>query len=330
MSETHLSIPFVLPSLNMYTFSEWDTVSIRGTDRMSFLSGLVSNEVKKLALGSGNLSFFLTAKGRIVHELLVASVEDALVLLTPPRQGQAVYEALDYYHFTEDIEMKASSNEWSTTLMYGTQLESWFSQTFGQELPENNQGCNLQEALGTAQPAWAIRLPLLGDVPSVLLWLDAASTEHVQNLLQDKGIEQIDDTTWAQRRNVLGWYSSQHILKDRLVHEVGREHTHVSYTKGCFVGQEVVARTEHRGRATQGLFVVRRIDGESSSMGEEIIDEKGKTVGTVLQEIPIDTEQKGLCCLLKLKAVEEKSELFVYASETDKVPLQRVEFVASN
>ncbi|MFQ6672863.1 MAG: aminomethyltransferase family protein, partial [Candidatus Tectimicrobiota bacterium] len=75
-----------------------------GSDRVEFLQGLTTNHIKAMKPGEGTYNTVLTAKGRIVGELIVYALADHLLLDIPPACGPAVQEALEYYHFTEEVE----------------------------------------------------------------------------------------------------------------------------------------------------------------------------------------------------------------------------------
>lgn len=318
MSQAPNEIHFQTPKQAAVCLGDWDVISLKGPDRKSFLSGLVSNETKGLGEGMGNRSLLLTAKGRIIQELLVFSLPEQLLLLTESGQGNELQEKLDYYHIMEDLTITVETNliPW---LLYGKQLPEWFKGWSQQAFPEEDKGLSL-DVESSSHKQWAIRISRMGTLPSLFIW-SPEPQETTQNTWEQNGLSIPTPAQWQIHKSLAGWDSNPRVLRDTLVHEVGLEHTHVSYTKGCFVGQEVVARTEHRGKANKTL-VWLTTQGDAIANGADV-EQNGTVVGTILDSVQVEG-QTLYRALLKVKAQTTNSPLTIETTPKQIIQLANV------
>lgn len=310
------------PQRAYVALSDWDVLSVSGNDRVDFLSGLTSNKIKGQPRSGGCASLLLTAKGRIISELLIFQQPEALLVLLEPSQGEAVQQALDAFLIMEDVTLRLSGDEWTPVLLAGDAIPHTLSEA-GCTMPEAGKGEDWGPALGWETSLWATQIPRLGALPSVFVWVPADRETAFLGWCQEQAFEALDAETWGELRTEQGWYS-QGVIKDLLVHEVGLEHSHVSYNKGCFVGQEVVARTEHRGRANNTLALFQAEGTVSLTPTLAILDADGKTQGHIRQEVPSKHGKGVHCALIKRKALEQESSLVVHTPEGNTVGLKQL------
>lgn len=198
-------------------------VWVDGRDSRSFLHGLLSNDVAALAVGASQPALLLDATGHVrVLARVVCTGESAFTLLTDADSGERLAQLLDEYHFSEDVEIIG---------------------------PEPVDLVTYAEAV---TPLGA-DLVIEGSVPGTC---DAVGVADV--IRQSTTQAAIDDVTLDARRIAAGVPRFGVDLTERtLVHEAGLETTAVSFTKGCYLGQETVARVEHRGGVNRRLVGLR-------------------------------------------------------------------------
>ncbi|MCB1058419.1 MAG: aminomethyltransferase family protein [Acidobacteria bacterium] len=225
---------------------------LTGEDRQRFLHGQVTCDVKALAPGQGTYGFFTTAKGRIEADVVVLATEDRLVLELPPGLAAPIAARLEKYVIADRVEIarpatvvtlalvgpeaEAAVNAWATP--DGLPCEAW------EHRPVT--------ALG--QPATLLRHPRLG-VAGYQLLLDGASAEEVAKaLLEDvPGIRPVGFSAYEMLRVEAGVPRfGDDFGPDNFPQETGIDEA-VSYTKGCYLGQEVVARLHYRGQVARQL-----------------------------------------------------------------------------
>ncbi len=327
MSTTPSSIRIPLPPQGYTSLSDWDVIAVTGRDRVDFLKGLLTNAIQKLPVGGGNASLFLTVKGRIRGEALVSKQEEQILLLTAPNDGADLLEFLEHYHVIEKVNFRALEGELVPYLLLGKSLPDTLEE-LGLTMPEVGQGLDLSHWLGVeGSSVWATRLAQLGELPMLLAWIPEGTIPTWEERLSTWKWSALNSDEFAKIRVAGGWFSKTE-MENHLVHEANLQDTHVDFKKGCFVGQEVVARTEHRGKANKRLVALASNADSPLEVGAAIHNETGKEVGTIVAVWPNISEAPGTVyrALLRVQAWEEEQELSVPQEGAENVLLQRMEF----
>ncbi len=322
MAASIQTISLPTPTAAFYPLTSWEMLTISGKDRVDFLKGLLTNTIRKLSPGDGNPTLYLTVKGRMEGEALLCSQEDEILLLSPPGEGQKLYDFLNRYHIMEDITLNLSQ-QYQPLLCTGHTL-SPLLEAFELSLPDMNKGLRLDSLLPTVDVAiWGTRYPILQPLETLVIWTRSEDAPALMETLQQKGCPPLSETEFLTLRAAYQWYDSQQDLEGLLVHEARLEETHVDFAKGCFVGQEVVARTQHRGQATKYLYTLRA--SEPLPDNALIQDESGKEVGKVVSQWILSDHTPLYRALLKHKMLEEAEQLQAVVEERA-IPIQLVEF----
>lgn len=191
---------------------------VEGPDAVSFLHGLLSNDVASLAPGGSAEALLLDAKGHVQAAIGVhRDGEDAVTLVLDPADGDAVAAALDRYHFSEDLEILGPEGAWALTV-------SGIPAPAGPAVPGVLPGTlrvvvDDPAAAGAALPG--------GQAPPEALEMARVAA----------GVARVGVDTGPAT----------------LVQEAALEERAVSFSKGCYLGQETVARLQFRGRANRAL-----------------------------------------------------------------------------
>jgi folate-binding protein YgfZ len=237
-----------------------DLVMLTGTDRVRFLHGQVTCDVKALAAGHSAYGFFTSVQGRVLSELVVLALPDRLLLELPAGRGAAMAEHLRRYVIADDVEIAVDADQLPLTL-FGTGAEEAVG--LPQAAPE---AWTCEGALLFDLPVLADRRPLWG-MPSLTLWTHAehaaACFQRIVEAGRCVGLTPVGLAALDARRVELGVPRfGRDFGADHFPQETGLDAQAVSYTKGCYLGQEVVARIHYRGqvnRVMRGL----RLPGES-------------------------------------------------------------------
>lgn len=217
---------------------------VEGPDAQRFLQGLLSNDVASLPPGGAQRALLLDSRGHIVCDLRVhRDAEDAFTLVTAPPDAEVLAETLARYHFSEDLELLGP--EPSELLTVPGDLRTDDALVLPGAVPGTTD---------LVVPDAAAALDALG--------LPEAPPEALEVLRVERGIPRAGRDTGPRT----------------LVQEVGLETVAVSFTKGCYLGQETVARAQHRGRVHRVLRGLRA--GAPLPEGAEVSAE-GRPVGTV-------------------------------------------------
>lgn len=194
-------------------------VWVEGPDAEGFLQGLLSNDVAALAPGGACAALVLDAKGHVVVELRAhRDAPDAFTLLAEPAAAATLVGLLERYHFSEDLEILGPEPVGVVTLA------------------------------GVAPPAGAVVVP--GPLPAT--W--DLVTDDPEGSITAAGATEAPPEALEMARVAAG---VPRVGVDTgpatLVQEVGLEESAVSFSKGCYLGQETVARLQFRGHANRRL-----------------------------------------------------------------------------
>lgn len=239
----------------LYDLAARGRLGFRGKDRVRFLQGMVTNDVQKLGPGQGCHALALTAKGRIVADLVLYRDEDALFAECDPGPAEPVRAALDRYVITDDVTIAAVPPEEVAELGVAGVAAAAALGAAGLDVAGlEPYGHRVHGALRVAQS------PELG-LPGFHVFGPPASLASLADRLREGGA--IDLT--AEELDVLSLEAGRprfgvDFTDDVLPVEVGYEDA-ISFQKGCYVGQEVVVRATARG-AVKHKIVGLLVDGD--------------------------------------------------------------------
>ncbi|MEE3369058.1 MAG: glycine cleavage T C-terminal barrel domain-containing protein [Planctomycetota bacterium] len=259
-------------------FSDRSRIEISGSDRSNFLHSFCTNDINALTPGTGCEAFLCNPKGKIVGHVAVFCHSDRLVLDTAANQAAALIEHLSRYIIMEDVQLADCSATQSQVFICGAQAHEVLKRVIGHDLPQT--AWSHCESRIPEIPAVCYSVPFLRQ-PGFLL---ATATEHFEPLvtcLQHHGLVNGQQATWEVLRIESGWpqYGTD-ISEDNLPQEVGRDTTAINFNKGCYLGQETVARIDAVGHVNRRLV---QIDCKSPSpvSAQAILTHDERAVGVV-------------------------------------------------
>ncbi len=242
-----------------------DLVELAGPDRLRLLQGLVTADLKVVPAGAATAGFFTTGQGRILADFRLLAREESCWLLLPRGTAEAVRAHLEKYKVASRVEifLRAERRHWELSGPQAAaaarllrdengEIGELFSATgpaagslFFLSLPPSEAEDRLAGWIRKAAP---VGLRRLGDVASGIARVEAGELRF--------GID----------------FSSEN-----LPHETGREGD-ISYTKGCYLGQEVVARIHYRGGVQRQPRGLRFTEALPPAPGTELLYES-RSVG---------------------------------------------------
>ena len=228
--------------------SDSGKLALTGGEAKSFLNGQVSNEIEALEPGTGCYAALLTPKGKMLADLRVLDIGDELLLLCERSALQALFDALRRFNIGFDAELHKRTLERGLLSLIGPKADV----ALGGQAPECHEHANVAAEIGGA-PVRLVRTDVGIDVIC-----DSADTERVKAALLDSGAVEIDEATADVLRVELGRPRYGVDLDDSVIpQEAGINERAVSFTKGCYVGQETVARLHYRGKPNRHLRGLR-------------------------------------------------------------------------
>jgi folate-binding protein YgfZ len=255
-------------------------IAVGGEDRASFLQGLISNDTTKVAPNRAVWAALLTPQGRFLNDMFVADGGgDTLLLETERERAAALARKLTLYKLRSKVTVEDRGATMEVAVAFGPGVETLVP---------------LDGATAFLDP----RLPALG--VRVLAPAGQATT-----LLAARGAERADLEAYEKLRLSLGVPDgSRDLLPEKaLLLESGFDELNgVDWNKGCYMGQELTARTKYRGLVRKRLFPVK-VEGPLPAFGAPI-ERDGQEVG----EIRSGAGDRALA-MLRLEAVRGEGSL---------------------
>jgi aminomethyltransferase len=223
-------------------------IVVRGRDRARLLHNITTNEVKSLAPGAGCYAFLLSPQGRIQADLLLFCFEDHFLIETEPELREKVLQHIRRYIVADQVELEDAAARIGEAALEGPGAAAVLA-SLDAPVPLADYA---HAPWGTATVASA---SLTGQ-PGFRLFCPAAETAGLIRRLQSAGAKPATpkDCRIVRVENGKPRYGED-ILETSLPQETGQMHA-VSFSKGCYLGQEIVERIRARGHVNRRLRLV--------------------------------------------------------------------------
>jgi tRNA-modifying protein YgfZ len=254
-------------------------LEIVGPDRAKFLHNLTTNDVKRLAEGSGHEAFVTSPQGKVLAYVSLLSAENATILLrTDPGSIEALLPHLQKYGVFDDVTIEDVSARTFEVHVAGPGIEAILGVT-GTVLPlEGALRHRLSEVAGF--PVRVVRESLTGR-PGFNLIGPVEGFESVKSALVAESVPELDEATFEALRIEAGTpISGRDVTLGHLPQEVGRDSLAINFVKGCYLGQETVARLDALGHVNR-IFKGLRFEGSAIPPVGTSLAFEGKVVGSV-------------------------------------------------
>jgi folate-binding protein YgfZ len=240
-----------------------------GADRVRLLHAMTTNHVEQLTPGHGCYAFFLDAQGHVLADVNLLAQPDALLLDAEPETREKIYAHLDHYIIADDVTLEDITAATATVAIEGPQAAQRLG-SLGAPLPA--------EPLETA--AWGdrtvVRASAAGGDGYWVLLPPAAKDAFLAEL--SLPLASADDVRTVRLENSHPRYGED-ITEASLPQETQLEHA-LHFSKGCYLGQEIVERIHSRGHLSR-LLVHLHVEGaEAPAPGTELTVE-GKEAGHI-------------------------------------------------
>ncbi len=249
-------------------------IEVRGKDRTAFLHNLLTNDIKRLSPGGGCRAALLTANGKLISDLLVLAEEQAHWLMCDVTRSAVVAETLNRYIFTEEVTVEHRERRWAALAIEGPRAIELLTQTLRGVVSLPGAGDHVKKSLED-QPVWLIRHSLTGRL-GVLCLAEPDAVPAVWTLLQQRGAPfGLRLAGWgalnaARIETGVPWFGLD-MDEDNLLPETGLETQLASDTKGCYPGQEIVARLQTYGSVNKRLVGLALEGADAPQPGDAII-----------------------------------------------------------
>lgn len=231
-------------------------LELLGKDRLRFLHNYVTCDVKGLAPGAGAYGFFTNPQGRILSDAVLLALEDRLWVEVGPGQEEPVAAHLKKYILADRVEVRGLDDMLPIAVL-GPRAE----EVLGADLSALGETWSHARIAVHGTEVELQRRGLLG-VPAWTLWVSASVAKPLVERLMEEGARPVGFEALEALRAEAGIPRfGRDFGPDNFPQETGIEEA-VSYTKGCYLGQEVVARIHYRGGVQN---VMRRLAFEGTA-----------------------------------------------------------------
>jgi folate-binding protein YgfZ len=251
--------------------SERGKLALTGAETKRFLQGQVTNDVLALEPGGGLYAAFLTAKGKMLGDLRVLDAGDELLLDCERVALQELFNMVRRYSLGFDVQLHRRTLERGLLSLVGPRAREIAG--------ADDAGLGEEEHANAAAEVEGIPVRLVATDLGVDLYVDSAQTEALKQALVARGALPVEEAAAEVLRVERGRPRYGVDLDDATIpQEAGLNDRAVSFTKGCYVGQETVARLFYKGKPNRHLRGLRL--SEPVASGTELTLD-GRRVGVL-------------------------------------------------
>jgi folate-binding protein YgfZ len=271
----------------LFDVSHRGKLEVAGGDALAFLHNLASNDVRNLAPGAGCETFLCTAKARVVAHALVwrappQGKRDTLALDLAPGSAARVLQHLNHFLISEDVQLTDRTRELAQVHLAGPDAPAVLGRAFGTnaDLPL------LQERSLTLAGELPVRLrrnePL--GLPGFDVLCPSGRAGEVWQRLLEAGARPAGMQAYQLLRVEAGTpLYGVDLDENTFAPEVGRTRQAISYTKGCYLGQEPIVMARDRGQVNRTLLGLKLPEGTVPA--GSLLYRDGKEVGRVTSSV---------------------------------------------
>jgi len=259
-------------------------IRVSGSEATMFLNGLITNDVKNLAQNRWMPAVFPTVQGRLIGAVRVIRCgEPEFLIDTETASHEAVLKTVSRFTLAGDFKVSDVTAETALVTLQGQSAAEILQKVFDEtvlDLPEN----------GVVQTTWQnvpvtiIRASHTGEDGFDML-LDSSHKAELQQSLESAGAQPIGEDTFDILRVEAGIARfGQDMDETNVVPETNLDDA-VSYTKGCYVGQEIIVRIKHRGHPAKKLTGLRFETDQQIEPGAVILSNENQEIGRVTSAV---------------------------------------------
>src|SRR3954469_6630001 len=260
-------------------------LSLTGGDRVRWLNGMVTNNIRDLATGHGLYAFLLNPQGRILGDLYTYNRGESIVVDTDRSQSEKILATFDHYIIMDDVEVKDVTDEVSAVGISGPRgREELIAAGFA--VPEI-QPLQMQSVTWQSMECSLV----CGEQGNWEIWVSSSGVRKLWDALLAGGARPAGFEALEVHRIESGIPAYGIDIRDRDLPQETEQERALNFNKGCYIGQEIVERIRSRG-AVHRKFTGFVLNGTVAT-GSKVVS-NGKEVGeiTSIAELPIAGDKR--------------------------------------
>jgi folate-binding protein YgfZ len=260
-------------------------ISLTGGDRVRWLNGMITNNVRDLAVGAGVYAFLLNPQGHILGDLYTFNRGDSLLVSTGRSQLEKLLATFEHYIIMDDVEIENLTERMTSIGVAGPQARTAL-RSAGFDFPD-------LEPLRFVETTWQ-------DIPLTVVRTDNPSVESYELLLPRDRYTQVWDALTGSGFRAVGAEALELLriasgmprygqdIRERDLPQETEQQRALHFSKGCYIGQEIVERIRSRGNVHR-KFSGFEVRGPLPTAGTKI-QADGKDVGEVTSSASLPAE----------------------------------------
>jgi folate-binding protein YgfZ len=253
-------------------------IRVSGSEATMFLNGLITNDVKNLAQNRWMPAVFPTVQGRLIGAVrVIRGAEPGFLIDTETASHDAVLKTISRFTLAGDFKVADLTSETALLTVQGNQAAEIVEKVTGvSALPENGvaekDGMTIVRATHTGEDGFDVII-------------DSSRKAELKQALETAGAHPVGEDTFEILRVEAGIARfGQDMDETNVVPETNLDDA-VSFTKGCYVGQEIIVRIKHRGHPAKKLTSLRFETDQQVEPGAVILSKENQEIGRVTSAV---------------------------------------------
>ena len=264
-----------LPDLILCPLDNWDLICIKGEDRVNFLQSQLTCDITRLNVGDQTFAAQCNPQGKAWSIFRVIVLEDRILLTQPSSVTAKQLPELKKYGAFSKVEI-AIETEYQAIGLAGCKSSEFIAKKISPTAP-HKESCLLKNGIIIKQPYPSLR------------YLIIAKNQQAANLLESLNNQAImfDDSLWMAMNIAAGIAFLENETSALFIPQMLNLQAlgGISFSKGCYIGQETIARAKYRGANKRALFILTGRATTAPKAGDNVqvlIDHSWKRIGTVI------------------------------------------------
>src|SRR6185437_1968061 len=242
-------------------------ISFTGKDRARYLNAMLTNNIRDLAPGHGNISLLLSPQGRIMAEVETLALDDRLLVVSYTMIRQRLIETFDKFIIMDDVTLEDLTDRTGTLALEGPKTPAIIRELCGLDLSSLDE-LDHTEAIAQIAKEDGANIPCRivkysrGETPGADFIVDREHLHALWNLLLEAAQRHGGGPVGYAALNILRLEAGiprygADFDENQIPHQAALEKTHINFSKGCYTGQEIVERVRSRGHIQRQRVLLR-------------------------------------------------------------------------
>ena len=288
---------------------------LKGEDTLGFLNRIATNSLKDLQKGQLQKTFFTTEKGRIIDLTTVVNFEDYNLLICNRENKDKIYNWISRYVIADDVTINNTQNKYSLLELVGPQSNSFITLLTGNGISEM-EGNQLKVINAESMMFFVLKIfELNGEIKYWLISDQETGEKLVKYIIENKGpydFNLVGEYVYDLYRIEKGYPAAPEELNDKYNPlELGLINL-VDFNKGCYIGQEVIARLDTDKKVQKhlkGVVINSKINDKLPLL---LSDKDGNEAGEITSLSYCENDKKSFgLVFIRREYIDNKTELSV-------------------